>query len=100
MSRYRKKPVVIDAVQYANNEYADNPFGVREHPAPDWYVEAVQACEISPEFRSEDYWYLKINTLEGVMTASPDDWIIRGVAGELYPCRNDIFTATYETVED
>jgi hypothetical protein len=39
---------------------------------------------------------LRIRTLEGVMTASPGDWVIRGVAGEFYPCKPDIFSATYE----
>lgn len=41
-----------------------------------------------------------IDTLEGVMLASPGDWIIRGVQGEFYPCKPDIFAATYEPVED
>lgn len=39
---------------------------------------------------------LQVHTLEGVMSALPGDWIIRGVAGEFYPCREDIFQATYE----
>ena len=43
---------------------------------------------------------LDIPTLEGVMTASPGDWIIKGVAGEFYPCKSDIFEATYERVVD
>ena len=43
---------------------------------------------------------LKINTLEGCMEASPGDWIIRGVQGEFYPCKPDIFEATYEEAND
>jgi hypothetical protein len=44
--------------------------------------------------------YMDIYTLEGVMRASKGDWIIRGIKGEFYPCKPDIFTATYERVED
>ena len=43
---------------------------------------------------------LAINTLEGTMNASPGDWIIRGIKGEYYPCRDDIFQATYMRVEE
>ena len=41
----------------------------------------------------------KLTTLEGVMTVSVGDWIIRGIKGEYYPCKDDIFTATYEEVQ-
>ena len=51
-------------------------------------IEAYQTSEI-----------LIIETLEGNMTASPGDWIITGIKGEKYPCKNDIFLATYEAVE-
>ncbi|WP_432794493.1 hypothetical protein [Rhodococcus ruber] len=44
--------------------------------------------------------YIEIQTLEGAMRATLDDWIIRGVKGEFYPCKHDIFTATYEAVVD
>lgn len=44
--------------------------------------------------------FLLIATLEGVMQAKPGDWVIRGVQGEFYPCRDDIFRATYEAVEE
>lgn len=84
MGKFRKKPVVIEAVQYPC-----------EHPA-------LQRCTCSDE-RSDgsgaccnlcgsDY----IETLEGAMRVSAGDWIITGVAGEHYPCRPDIFAATYE----
>jgi hypothetical protein len=42
----------------------------------------------------------RIDTLEGLLTAAPDDWIIRGVKGELYSCKPDVFALTYESVED
>lgn len=49
---------------------------------------------------ADDRGVFKIFTLEGTMEASPGDWIIRGVAGEFYPCKPDIFAATYDRVED
>lgn len=51
------------------------------------------ACEHDPERKTDCFL---IQTLEGVMRAYPGDWIIRGVKGELYPCKPDIFDATYE----
>ena len=99
MARYRKKPVEIEAVQYGLAEYADNPWEIRGGEIPQWLQDAAREGVIVPEFRSEEYWYLKIKTLEGDMYVAPDDWIIRGVQGELYPCKPDIFAATYEAVE-
>ena len=96
MPYYRKKPVIVEAVQYHLQEYADNPLTFDE--TPEWLKEAIEKKIIVPEFRSEDYWYLVIETLEGKMTVSPSDWIIRGVHGELYPCKPDIFKETYEPV--
>ena len=97
MGQFRKKPVVIEAVQYGLREYADDPLVFDE--VPQWLKDAVESHEIIPEFKSEDYWYLGIHTLEGIMWCSPDDWIIRGVNGEIYPCKPDIFEKTYEAVE-
>lgn len=96
MSTFRKKPIEIEAVQALNNEYADNPLTFRE--TPEWLQAAFDEGAIKPVFRGEDYWYYDIATEEGVMTASPDDWIIRGVEGEIYPCKPSIFAATYEEV--
>jgi hypothetical protein len=79
--KYRKKPVVIAAMQWTgeNREAIKSWCG-----ASDWlYV---------PE--------LVIPTLEGSMSALPGDWIIKGVKGEFYPCKPDIFAATYEEVND
>jgi len=80
MSRYRKKPVVIEAVQWTGSNLQD--------------VAAIGGgSEYGQDFLGDD---LTIKTLEGEMRASPGDWIIRGVKGELYPCKPDIFEATYE----
>ncbi|MDR6393479.1 hypothetical protein [Paraburkholderia phenoliruptrix] len=84
---YRKKPIVIQAVQFTGN---GNFAG---HGAPDWLWEGFESGTLKPH---PDYVRLKIQTLEGEMVADPDDWIIRGVKGELYPCKPDIFAATYE----
>lgn len=83
MPKFRKKPVVIDAVQFRAGEQ------------PSEFAEDVVAGRI----RYPEDGTMLINTLEGSMIARPGDWIIRGVKGELYPCKDDIFRATYETVE-
>jgi len=79
MKQYRKKPVVIEAIQYDGDNWDD--------------------IEVWTDFRAK-YWrssnVMAIETLEGTMTANVGDWIIKGVKGEFYPCKNDIFEATYE----
>jgi len=82
MAKYRKKPVVIEAMQFTE-ETKNQVFH--------WIT-----CATAPVWDSQDRPALKIQTLEGVMTAEIGDWIIKGVAGEFYPCKPDIFAATYE----
>jgi len=82
MGKYRKKPVVIDAVQFTD-ETKDQVFG---------FVRS--SCQ--PDRDTEGKPVLHISTLEGEMTAVIGDWIIKGVKGEFYPCKPDIFEATYE----
>lgn len=90
MAKFRKKPVVIEAWQYTgNNSYlfqslSDN---IKESPV-------LEPAENNPTGE-----YLQISTLEGVMIAIVGDWIIKGVNGEFYPCKPDIFEKTYEPVE-
>lgn len=88
MAKFRKKPVVIEAVQFQNRI-----------DCPPWLGEAIQkqAEEVGGVFRIGDE--LHIFTLEGTMVAQFGDWIVRGVKGELYPCKPDIFAATYEAVD-
>ena len=83
MSKYRKKPVVIEARQYLDAQ------DVQE--LADWCGGKVVV---------EDGWetIININTLEGVMTVKEGDYIIQGVKGEFYPCKPDIFEETYEAV--
>ena len=87
MPQYRKKPVVIDAVQYDGNFRSLDCFSIKE----------VSHFIVSKD--SEGKNCIKIPTLEGEMIASIGDYIIRGVKGEYYPCKPDIFEATYDTVE-
>ena len=84
MKQYRKKPVVIEAVQFTDkskdrclNDIAGSYPGYDEGGNPT----------------------LIIQTLEGDMVANIGDWIIKGVKGEFYPCKPDIFEMTYEAVE-
>ena len=88
MGKYRKKPVVIDAVRWLG--------GNLEEVCT--FIVAV------PEGRGTGHvpatGELLIPTLEGVLKASPGDWIIKGVAGEFYPCKPDIFERTYEEVKE
>lgn len=84
--KYRKKPVEIEAVQYT---------GSNQHEIMAFAGDArVRCVPMSMTLRPA----ITIDTLEGVMTASEGDFIIRGVKGELYPCKPDIFAATYEAV--
>lgn len=88
--QFRKKPVVIEAVQYAGKGNM-NPRG----GLPDWLWDALKN---GTAYFSNGADPLCIRTLEGVLTVAPGDWIIRGVKGELYPCKPDIFAASYEPV--
>lgn len=84
--KYRKKPVVIEAFCWTG--------GPDQTEDPIWAIEAVERGEITFEPGA-----ILIDTLEGVMRGAVGDWIIKGVKGEIYPCKPDIFTATYEPVE-
>lgn len=79
--KYRKRPVIVDAVQY---KYAEN----------------TDECEkFCPILTYSETGGMLIPTLEGVHLVSPGDYIIKGVAGEFYPCKPDIFEQTYEAVD-
>lgn len=85
MGLYRKKPVVIEAFVWTGDEtQTDDPV---------WIVKEMKNGHVWCDVESNT---LKIETLEGVMTAQPGDWIIKGVNGEIYPCKPDIFEKTYE----
>jgi len=82
--KFRKKPIVIEAVQFDGTD-----------ESCDWLLPQLIDRSIG---RSK--CHLHIKTLEGVMTADIGDWIIKGVNGEFYPCKPDIFEKTYELIAD
>jgi hypothetical protein len=112
--KYRKKPVVIEATQWFKNgdhpkdgvgENATDPiFGgiykrlegtvVRFYRTPGSWKETCKHCK----GKMDDHGW--IDTLEGGHTVCPGDWVITGVKGEMYPCKPDIFTATYDPVSE
>jgi len=92
--KYRKKPVVIEAMQYTDNDSATQIIEwALSHEATINYW-----CENGEECRREEH-VLRIPTLEGNMDARPGWWIIKGIQGEFYPCDPDIFAKTYELEE-
>ena len=97
MAKYRKKPVVIEAFQMTRERRESNAkWPGWAHEA--WNKEPDQpgALFINPMDDARNL--LMICTLEGPHNVNWDDWIIRGVKGEIYPCKPDIFEATYELV--
>lgn len=95
MAKFRKKPVVIEAVQLPK----EPGLAMTPCPPPQWYDDAIKANVLRLEYGENGEPEIRVKTLEGVMTAYPGDWIIRGVKGELYPCKPDIFEATYEAFD-
>ena len=80
MSRFRKKPIVVDAMQY--------------------YGASLELVLVfgQGKIRQTGQDTLDVETLEGTVQARINDWIIKGIAGEFYPCKPDIFAATYDRV--
>lgn len=90
--KYRKKPVVIEAFEWTGDAMAFSGWlSAVDHPRPD-------PMNLDREFQFQGP-RLAIVTLEGVMHAERGDMVIRGVQGEFYPCKPDIFAATYERAE-
>lgn len=87
MAKFRKKPVVIEAEQYWPSD----------EPLPEGVVELPEYIEDRLSNSKGRAW---IYTLEGGQFVTPGDWIITGIKGEKYPCKPDIFDATYEPVEE
>ncbi len=94
MAKYRKKPIIVDAWKY-NGTFAG---------CPEWISDAIEKRIIKRERNVHLYKVIvgnqyDIETLEGDMHLSIGDYIIKGVKGELYPCKPDIFENTYEEME-
>lgn len=91
MAKYRKKPVVIEAFQYDGDLSGKDGYYV-----PKWAVKAFEDGVI----KFKDAGDMYIETLEGDMQAHVGDWVIKGVKGELFPCKPDVFEMTFELIED
>lgn len=84
MAKYRKKPVVVEAIQYTGDNATEISNWTKQ-------LSSERYIEEGPD-------YLLIQTLEGTMKAIPGDFIIKGVKNEYYPCKPDIFEQTYEKI--
>jgi hypothetical protein len=91
MTKFRKKAIVIEAFKF----YVDN--------IPDWFMDKVSSNDII--LRKCDYKrysindaYCEIKTLEGIMICNGGDYVIKGIEGEIYPCKPDIFNKTYDAL--
>jgi len=82
--KYRKKPIVIEAVQWTGDNFSEV---------------AKLSFDVRGPYGQENP-YLEIVTLEGRMRAELLDWVIKGIKGEVYPCKPDIFDKTYDAVTD
>ncbi len=86
MPKFKKKPIIIEAVQWTG----------ANHLITETFMKGSGAVM---DYSEKQLGVIKIPTLEGVMSASAGDWIIKGVSGEFYPCKPDIFIQTYDLVE-
>ena len=93
MPKYRKKPVVVEAIQWTGSNLEE----IRNFVGSDLIEECVELFDIKRTLK-EMLVDIAIDTLEGTMRVDYGDYIIKGVKGEFYPCKPDIFLATYEEV--
>jgi len=84
MAKFRKKPVVIEAIQFTGENFNE----IDTFTGSKFWI------------RGEGNNFIEIQTLEGIMKASINDWIIKGINNEFYPCKPDIFEKTYEPFEE
>lgn len=89
MAKYRKLPVIIEAIQFFDQP--EELINIQEF---------MGDIDLTINYKDPDDPKLKIETLEGVMDASLGDFIIKGINGEYYPCKSDIFEKTYEPVNN
>jgi hypothetical protein len=82
MPKFRKKSIVIQAVRFSTDGFKTQEL----------------SNFLGWSHDDDAYNWLEISTIEGIMRVFPGDWIIRGVKGEFYPCKNDIFLMTYEQI--
>ena len=108
MAKYRKKPVVVEAIQWNvpdENGKVKLAKDCKDHPKvrPTSYLEVSEMLGTAGCSQEEPYWDWSvmgvIDTLEGKHIVRPGDYIIKGVKGEFYPCKPDIFEQTYEKAD-
>lgn len=88
MPKFMKKPVVIEA------------FCLGVDNIPDWFMDRVSTNEIILRGERKDLRHAEISTPVGIKQANKGDYVIRGIKGEIYPCKPDIFLAAYTLVEE
>lgn len=95
MPKYKKKPIVVEAVRWTGSNLEE----IRNFVGSDLIEECVELFDIKRTLK-EMLVDIAIDTLEGTMRVDYGDYIIKGVKGEFYPCKSDIFLATYEEVAE
>jgi len=103
--KFRKKPIVVDAVRWWKN--GDHPEDYPDGIPKDWEGRVVRyyrrpdvsGATVCGQCGQTMHYHGWIDTLEGGFTVCPGDWVIKGVKGEFYPCKPDIFEQTYESVD-
>jgi hypothetical protein len=93
IQQFKKKPVVIEAVQWTGNNLQEVLEFTGKHPNFDKWFSSFEEYERHVRHDGQSFHVI---TLEGTMRAAPNDWIIKGVNGEFYPCKPDIFEKTYD----
>jgi hypothetical protein len=102
--KYRKKPVVVEAEHLSSlngeriTDWINANGGTARLRVIEWAYDGD--TDTRRPYDGDNPFWIEIETLEGTMAANIGDWVIRGVAGEFYPCRDDIFAETYERAAD
>ena len=90
--KYRKRPIIVEAFRWTADHW--------QKEDPKWIIDAIKQDKIYFVHNLISGGEMRIITLEGTHTAKRGDWVIKGIKGEIYPCKNDIFLETYEEVND
>lgn len=96
MAKYRKKPIVVEAIQWTGSNLEE----IRNFVGSDLIENYIKHFDIERTLIKQTLSGIAINTLKGTMIVNYGDYIIKGVQGEFYPCKPDIFEQTYEEVID
>lgn len=86
--KYKKKPIIIEAFRWTGDQ--------NQTEDPEWIIEAIKQGIVQFKNSGTPDCFMTLVTPVGIMTASKGDYIIKGIKGEIYPCKLDLFEATYE----